>query len=262
LTKEIVMVGKGLIGCALVAAILSAVTNVPNARAQGRHRGTAGFGMEQGVAPVFVIGHEAVQKELCLKQEQIDKVNQLVAQFREEWTQQVQAAGGDLSGQPNLSRKDRQKRMAEMQSKRAEISKNVNDKYRTRLAGILDKPQQVRLHQIAIQVAGSQAFQDAEVARYLGLTKVQQDQLAAVRREYSRKIAQLRSQRGHEEPAASFAEMNELRQEQLAKSTEVLTKAQQEKFAKMKGKPFDVAQIYQFRGRHGAKTKAVKSSST
>lgn len=254
------MVGTGLIRCALVTAFLIAVTNVPNARAQGRHRGTAGLGMAQGVAPVFVIGHEAVQKELGLKQEQIDKVKQLVAEVREEWTQQVQAARGDLGGQQNLSRKDRQKRMAEMQPKWAVISKNVNDKYCTRLAEILDKPQQVRLHQIAIQVAGSQAFQDAEVARDLGLTKVQQDRLAAVGKEYTERIAQLRSQRGHEDPAASFATMNELRQEQLAKSTEVLTKAQQTKFAKMTGKPFDVAQIHPFRGQHSAKTKGVKST--
>lgn len=255
------MVGKSLIGCVLVAALMSAAANVPNACAQGRHRGTAGLGMGQGVAPVFVIGHEAVQKELALKPEQIAKVKELVAEVREEWTQQIQAAGLDSSGQQNLSREDRQKRMAEMQSKRAEMSKTVNDKFRSKLAEILDKPQQVRLYQIAIQVAGSQAFQDAQVAQDLGLTKVQQDQLAAVGKEYSDKIAQLRSQRGQGDPEARFAKMNELRREQLANSTEVLTKAQQEKFATMKGKPFDVAQIHQLRGRHGAnKTKGVKST--
>jgi hypothetical protein len=254
------MVGKGLIRCVLVTAMLMAVANVPNARAQGRHRGTAGLGMGQGVAPVFVIGHEAVQKELGLKQEQIAKVKELVAEVHEEWTQQVQAAGLDSRGQQDLSREDRQKRMAEMQPKWAVLSKNVNDKFRTKLAEILDKPQQVRLQQIAIQVAGSQAFQDAGVSQDLGLTKVQRDQLVAIGTEYSDKIAQLRSQRGHADPAASFAKMNELRQEQLAKSTEVLTSTQQEKFAKMTGKPFDVAQVHQFRGRHGAKTKGVTTN--
>jgi hypothetical protein len=254
------MVGKGWIRCLLVTALLIAVANVPKARAQARHRGTAGLGMGQGVAPVFVIGHEAVQKELGLKQDQIAKVKELVAEVREEWTQQIQAAGLDSRGQQDLSRDDRQKRMAEMQPKWAVISKNVNDKFRTKLAEILDKSQQVRLRQIAIQVAGSQAFQDADVARDLGLTKVQQDQLVGVGREYSDKIAQLRSQRGHGDPAANFAKMNELRQEQLAKSTEVLTKAQQETFAKMTGKAFDVAQIHQFRGRHSSKNKGVTSN--
>jgi hypothetical protein len=79
-------------------------------------------------------------------------------------------------------------------------------------------------------------------------------------REYSDKLAQLRFQRGQGDPATSFAKMNELQREQLASSTEVLTKAQQDKFAKMKGKAFDVAQIYQLHGRHSAKTKGVKST--
>lgn len=253
------MLEKGLIRCLLVTAFLIAVTNVPNARAQGRHRGTAGW-MGQGVAPVFVIGYESVQKELGLKPDQVDRAKELVAEVREEFTQQIQTAGLDSSGQQNSSREDRQKWMAETQPKRALVSKNVNDKFRTKLAEILDKPQQVRLHQIAIQVAGSQAFQDADVAQDLGLTKVQQDRLVTVGREYSNKIAELRSQRGHGDAAASFAKMNELRREQLAKSTEVLTGDQQEKFAKMTGKPFDVAQIHQFRGRQGAKTKGVTAT--
>jgi hypothetical protein len=254
------MVGKGLIRFVLVTAFLIAVTTVPNARAQGRHRGSAGFGMGQGVAPVFVIGYEAVQKELVLKPDQVNRVKELVAEFREEWTQQIQAAGLNSSAQQNLSREDRQKWMAETQPKRALISKNVNDKFRTKLAEILDKAQQVRLYQIAIQVAGSQAFQDAQVAQDLGLTKVQQDQIVAVGKEYSEKLAQLRSQGGRRDATERSAKSNELRQEQLAKSTEVLTKDQQEKFAEMKGKAFDMAQIHQFGGGHSAKTKGVKST--
>jgi hypothetical protein len=253
------MLGKGLVGCVLVTALI-AVANVPNARAQGRHRGTAGLGMGQGVAPAFVIGHESVQKELGLKADQVDRVKALVAEFREEWTQQIQAAGLNSSGQQNSSREDRQKWMAETQPKRALISKNVNDKFRTKLAEILDKPQQVRLYQIAIQVAGSQAFQDVQVAQDLGLTKVQQDQIVAVGKEYSEKLAQLRSQSGRRDATERSAKSNELRQEQLAKSTEILTKDQQEKFADMKGKAFDVREIHQFGGRHSAKTKGVKST--
>ena len=124
----------------------------------------------------------------------------LVAEVHEEWTQRIQSAGLDSSGRRNASREDRQQQMAKMQSKRAEISKNVNDKYRTKLAEILDKPQQIRLNQIAIQVAGSQAFQDAGVVQDLGLTKVQQEQLAAVGREYSDKLGAIRSQRGQGDP--------------------------------------------------------------
>jgi hypothetical protein len=253
------MLGRGLIRCVLVTALI-AVANVPNARAQGRHRGTEGFSMGHGVAPVFVIGYQAVQKELGLKPDQVDKVKEIVSEVREEWTQQIQTAGLDSSGQQNLSREDRQKWMAETQPKWASISKNVNDKFRAKLAEILDKPQQVRLYQIAIQVAGRQAFQDAQVAQDLGLTKVQQDQIVAVGKEYFEKIAQLRSQGGRRDATERSANFNELRQEQLAKCTEVLTKGQQEKFAEMKGKAFDIAQMHQFGGRHSSKTKGIKST--
>jgi len=43
-----------LIRCLLVTAILIAVANVPNVRAQERQRGSAGLGMGQGVVPVLV----------------------------------------------------------------------------------------------------------------------------------------------------------------------------------------------------------------
>jgi hypothetical protein len=258
--EGIVVVVKSAVRCVSIAALLIAVMNVPDAQAQGHHQGRRSRGMVQGVAPLFVIGHDAVQKELGLTQEQVAKVKDLVAEVHVEWTQQIQAAGGGFRGQQNRSREDRQTRIAQMRSKQAEIASNVNAKYGSKLAEILDKPQQSRLHEIAIQVAGSQAFQDAEVAQKLGLTKAEQDQLAAVHREYSDKIAQLRSQRGQGDPAASFAKRNELRQEELAKSTEVLTRIQRETFTAMRGKPFDVAQIHQSHGRHSTKTRGDKSA--
>jgi hypothetical protein len=45
-----------------------------------------------------------------------------------------------------------------------------------------------------------------------------------------------------------MAKTNELREEQTAKTTEVLTKDQQAKFAEIKGKPFDVKQLNQRAG--------------
>jgi hypothetical protein len=260
LFEEIVVVVKPAVRFMSIAALLIAVMNVPDAQAQGRHQGRTTRAMGQGVAPLFVIRYDAVQKELALTQEQVAKVKDVVAEVHEEWAQQIQAAGAGSSRQQNLSREERQQRIAEMRSKQAEIASNVNTKYGSKLAEILDKPQQSRLREIAIQLAGSQALRDAEVVQKLGLTKAEQDQLAAVHTEYSEKIAQLRSQRGQGDRAASFAKMNELRQEELAKSTEVLTKTQQETFATLKGKPFDVAQIHQFHGRHSTKTKGDKSA--
>jgi hypothetical protein len=258
--EEIVVVVKPAVCFMSIAALLIAVMNVPDAQAQGRHQGRRTWAMGQGVVPLFVIRYDAVQKELALTQDQVAKVKDLVAEVHEEWAQQIQTAGAGSRKQQQLSSEERQQRIAEMRSKQAEIASNVNAKFRSKLAEILDKPQQSRLGEIAIQVAGSRAFQDAEVVQKLGLTKAEQDQLAAVHTEYSEKIAQLRSQRGQGDRAASFAKMNELRQEELAKSTEVLTKPQQETFATLKGKPFDVAQLHHSHRRHSDKTKGDKSA--
>jgi hypothetical protein len=255
-----IVIARIVFRCVPIAALMIAAMNVPCAQAQGRHHGARSVGMSHGVAPLFVLGHEAVQKELALTPEQTDKVKQLVADVHEEWSQQVQAAGGGSRGNRDQSREDRQKRFTEMRSKYAAITKNVNDKYRGRLAEILDKPQQTRLRGIAIQVAGIQAFNDADVARDLGLTKTQHDQIAAVHQEYADKFAQLRSEGRQRQSGEGLTKMHELRQEELAKSTNVLTPPQQEAFATMKGKPFDFAQLHETHRHHGDHTKSGRSA--
>jgi hypothetical protein len=255
------VVGRIAVRCVPVAALLIAAMNVPFAQAQGRHHhGARSIGMSHGVAPLFVLGHDAVQKELALNPEQADKVKQLVAEVHEEWSQQMQAAGGTSRGDRDQSKEDRQTHFAEMRTKMADISKSVNEKFGSRIAAILDQPQQARLREIAIQVAGTQAFEDADVARDLGLTKEQHEQLAAVHHEYTEKFAQLRSESGERHSKDGFAKLHELRQEELAKSVSVLTQPQQEKFATMKGKPFDLAQLHQTRRHHGDHTRGAKSA--
>jgi hypothetical protein len=211
---------------------------------------------------LFVLGHEAVQKELALRPEQTEKVKELVAEVHAEWSQQMQAAGGGHRGERNPSGEDRQKQFGEMRSKRADFAKNVNEKFRSKLAEILDAPQQARLREIAIQVAGTHAFQDATVAGELGLTKAQQDQLAAVHQEYAEKFGEMRTDggKGRRNSGEGLSKMHDLRQEELAKSISVLSQAQQEKFATMKGKPFDLAQLHQARSRHHARTNGNKSA--
>jgi hypothetical protein len=253
---------KNAVRCLSVAALLVATTSVSFAQGEGRqHRHHArSFGMFPGVAPVFVLGHQAVQQELGIRPDQTEKVNQLVAEAREEWSQQAQAAGGGSRGRRNSTTEEGQTRPADTWSKLAAVSKNVNDKYRSKLAEVLDKPQQTRLYEIALQAAGTHAFQDADVARELGLTKAQQDQLVAVHHEYAGKFAELRTQGEQQDRTQRFAKMNELRQEELAKSTDVLTKDQQAKFSTMKGKSFDLAQLHHGRGHHGNHNKSDKSA--
>lgn len=249
------MVGRNVVCHVAAAALVVATMTVSAAVAQEHHRHARHARMGHGVSTLAVLGNEAVQKELALKPEQADKVKDLLSEVHAEWRQQMQAARESARGDENSSGENRSSRSGEMRSKFAEISKNVNEKFRAKVAEILDGTQQTRLREIAIQVAGTHAFQDADVARELGLTSQQQEQLAAVRHEFAEKFGELRNE-GHQNGEAGrqngegFAKMRELRQDELAKSISVLTPEQQTKFATMKGKPFDLAGLHQAHHRH------------
>lgn len=254
------MIGKLVVRCGAAAALAVAAMAVPSAQAQEHHHRGRHLGMAHGVSPLFVLGHDAVQKELALKPDQAEKVKELVAQVHAEWSRQMQAAGGGRRGEPSASGEDGHRQFSEMRSKRADIAKNVNEKFRAKLAEILDVPQQTRLREIAIQAAGTDALRDGDVVRELGLTPAQQEQLAAVRHEYSAKFAELWNQGGRRNSGERFGKMHDLRQEELAKSIGALNPEQQQKFATMKGKPFDMAQGQHARGRHHAHTNGDKSA--
>jgi hypothetical protein len=257
------VVGKNVVCRVAAAALVVAAMTVTAAVAQEHHRHARHAGMTHGVSSLALLGHEAVQKELALRPDQTDKVHDLLTEVRAEWKQQMQAARGTARGDDNSSGEDRQRRSGEnrsgeMRSKFAEISKNVNAKFQSKLTEVLDGPQQARLHEIAIQVAGTHAFQDADVVRQLGLTSQQQEQLAAVRNEFAEKFGELRHE-GRQNGETSrqngegFNKLHDLRQEELAKSIGVLNPEQQTKFATMQGKPFDLGQLHQAHHRHNSR---------
>src|SRR5580704_11509896 len=239
--EEKVMMRKGLSVSVTVAAILLAVTTVQQAHAQGR-RGGGGMGMMQGFSPLAIVGNPAVQKELGLKEDQAAKVKDISQDYQEDLQQQREGAG--LTGPPSgdASAEEREKREAQM----ATIQKNVKDKFMPKLNEVLDKTQQTRLHEIALQVAGPQAFQDADVAKALDLTKEQQDKIKKLGEDMRHKM---REAFASGDRSAMRAKMTEMREELTAKSTEVLTKEQQAKFTEMKGKVFDTKLLAERRRR-------------
>lgn len=227
------MIGMSLRRWVLAAGLMLAVSVVQEARAQGRR----GAGMQpQGVSALIVVAFEPVQKELALKPEQTEKIKELLTDYRAENQQAIAESGIDRAALRDLPADERQKKTAEL----AAISKKVRDKFASKLNEILDKPQQVRVHEIAIQFAGARALQDETVAKDLNLTKEQTEKLAAINKEIAGKTRELASITDRQERAAK---MKELTEEQTAKSNEVLTKDQQEQFTKMKGSAFDVSAL-------------------
>lgn len=233
------MPGKTVVRCVGIAAIVVAMMACQEARAQGRRGGRMG-GMQRGVSPLMVAGSPAVQKELGLSEDKVAKIKDLTEDSRQEMRDLVDAANLPAGGR-DASPEDRQKRMTAM----AEIQKKVNEKFLPKLNEILDKGQQTRLHEIAIQAAGASALEDAAVVKDLALTKEQQDKIAAVIKETSGRGRGAGGGGG----GGGAAAFRERRAEQLAKVTEVLTKDQQAQFTKMQGKPFDVSTLFAGGGR-------------
>jgi hypothetical protein len=228
------MIRKSLPVLFSIAALLCAASVVQEAHAQGRRGGMGGFGM--GMSPLTVVGLPPVQKDLGLSDDKAAKVKDIAQDYNEDMTQQLEGAG--LSGRPqgDLSAEEREKRDTQI----AAIRKNVNDKFMPKLNEVLDKTQQKRLHEIALQVAGPQALQDAEVVKALNLSKDQQDKIKQLGKDMRAKLVEAFASGDR---SAMRAKMTELREELTVKSTEVLTKDQQAQFTEMKGKPFDMKQL-------------------
>jgi hypothetical protein len=250
--EENVMVRRGLSVSVGIATVLAVATSVQLVQAQGPRGG--GMGMRpQGVAPLMLLNSPAVQKELAVSEDKVEKLKDIATDARQEAQEKAQDAGIDYRGLRDLPEEEQAKKMAEYRTKSAEIQKTVNDTFMPKVAEILDKAQMTRLHEIAVQFAGPSALSDAGVVKDLGLSKDQQDKIAAIDKDFAGKMRGV--------PRAELrAKMTELRGEHLAKATEVLTKDQQAKFTEMKGKAFDLKQLQPPGGGRGRRPRKSESN--
>jgi len=131
------------------------------------------------------------------------------------------------------------------------LMKKLNEKFVPQLKESLSGEQFERLQQIGWQAAGSQALAGPELVKALELSKEQQEKIAAINQDYGAKQREMgpfgRGGRGAGDGPPDFqamrTKMQELMKERDTKATEVLSKEQTEKYTKLKGKPFDLAQL-------------------
>lgn len=230
---------------ALVGVMASSAFAQPGgAGGRGGRGGAGAFGGGMGgrtQSTLSLAGNEAVQKELALTDDQIAKIKTLNDSAREE----LRGGNDGFAGLRDLPEDERRAKMAEMMAKQAETSKKVADKYKPKLAEVLDAKQVARLDQIALQAAGAQAYADPEVVKTLKLTKDQQDKLASITKEAGEKTRELFGQGGGGAGGGGgnmekVREINTARDKDLAA---VLTADQATQLASMKGKEFDVAAL-------------------
>lgn len=219
-------------------AILLVGHSISHAQRPGGGRfGGRGFG---GGGSLQLLRSEYVQQELNLTDDQKTKIRELAEGSRR------QAPGG--RGGRDLSREEREKRIAEFREQQEKLNKQVNE--------VLTDEQQKRLQGIQLQLAGPQAVVRDDIAKEIGLTDSQREKIQGIVRE------QAQAARGsfeglrelpEEERRAKFRELAEKRQaaekETEAKINEVLTDQQKKKLEELKGEPVDRSKLFQGRQR-------------
>jgi hypothetical protein len=228
----------------------------------GGGRGGAGGALQ-------LLTQEAVQKELGLTPETIEKGRKLVDEVRSANQAEMASLFGE-GGFQNMS--DEQRR--ELPAKMAAMATAMQAKYAPKAKELLTPEQFTRLQQIGWQVAGVNALQDAELAKQLGLSAEQTAKIAANNRDFQAKQQSLMrelfagrgpggapggapgggqggGQGGGRAGGEGFAKIQELNKEREAAALEVLTADQKANFEKLKGKPFDVASLQMGRGPGG-----------
>jgi hypothetical protein len=207
---------------------------------QGRRGGFGGFGgftQPPAQEKLRILTNEAVQKELELAADQKADITKLSEEAQTKGREAF--AGIDFQGLRDLSREERDKRMAPVRQKQEALSKDIAKK----IEAVLLPHQAERLQEIYVQVRGVDVLiSDADIAKQLAITEQQKGQLETVRDEYFR---QFQGGQGGFDPQRLAAQ----RKEREDKSLAVLTAAQKEQFAKMKGEAFAEAANLRFGGR-------------
>jgi len=234
-------------------------------RGQSRQRG-GGFGGQRGGAGALqLIGREEVRKELKITEEQQGIIRELQTSSRPNFR--------ELFGEGfrDLSREDREKKLAELRASTEKKSKEAEaDLYGL----ILDEGQANRLKQIVLQQKGNRALTEPATAKALGLSTAQVTKIKAATTAGQKKQQELtaglrgafggRGQRGkkdakgakskdkkntkrpsREELTKRFADLRTkgeaIRAETDKTIAAVLTAAQKTKFEELKGPKFELA---------------------
>jgi hypothetical protein len=247
-------------GLVIVGVLLSGGSADAQFRGGGPGGGGRGFGMGMmggsGMGgPLLLAGIPAVQKEISLEGEGAAKIQKLLDSFREEMAAESEKAGlgfGGFGQFGDVTPEEREAKMREMSEKRTALMTKLNEKFVPHLKEVVSKTQFERLQQIGWQAAGSLALSSPELGTALDLTKEQQKKIADINKDYGDKQAELRRNAfggagSGGGGAGGFQEMiaktQELNKERDGKAIEALSKEQQEKLTKLKGKPFDLAQL-------------------
>ncbi len=214
--------------CVLAVAALTLAIFADAAQAQRRGRGGVGGSL---------ISNEQVRKELKVSDEQQKKLQGIQEKQRSAFQEL-------FAGVRDLPQDERRAKFTELRGKMEELSK----KFTGQANEILNADQRKRLQEITIQVRGTNALSNGDVAKQLGLDDDQKKKLTAISEESRAKRREL-FQGGNRDGAREKS--NALRKETEEKLLGVLNADQKAKFEKMKGEKFELDRSRQRGGGQG-----------
>jgi hypothetical protein len=168
---------------ALTIGLVVALASTASAQRQRGGQGRGGFGGGFAGAGVgFLISNEAVQKELKLDKDQVDKATEAVKNVREKHAD-------DFAKLRDVPQEERRAKMQE-------LTKAVNDETLKGVSEVLKPEQLTRLKQIELQRASFAAFSRADVQEALKLTTEQKEKVKTISDEANKDIQTLRGAGG------------------------------------------------------------------
>jgi hypothetical protein len=168
---------------ALAIGLVAALASTASAQRQRGGQGRGGFGGGFGGGGVgFLISNEAVQKELKLDKDQVDKATEEVKKVREKHAD-------DFTKLRDVPQEERRAKMQE-------LTKEVNDETLKGVSEVLKPEQLTRLKQIELQRASFAAFSRADVQEALKLTTEQKEKVKTISDEANKDIQTLRGAGG------------------------------------------------------------------
>jgi len=208
--------------------------------------GGFGFG---GQGPAQLVANKAVQEDLKMTDEQVEKVKTWSKEFSDKVREDMKGKFADLK---DKTKEERAEAIA------AFTAENNKAAYKG-LDGVL-KPEQVkRLKQIQIQASGINAYTNPEVVAALKLTDSQKSTIKGVSADYDKDRGQIfkdawiggggKGGFDKEKFADANKKVEKVRKEAQAKIEETLTDDQKKAWKELTGEAFDTSKLTQGGGR-------------
>jgi Spy/CpxP family protein refolding chaperone len=213
----------------LTLSALLALAMTSSASAQFNLRGMK---FPASLQNVFMLGGDAVQKELAISEEQKKSLSELSDQLRAD-------ALEIFSSLQDLTPEEQKEHMPELMKMIGEKGSAMQEK----IDKMLDDKQKARLKELSLQSRGATALEDDEVVAALKISDEQKQKLADVREEGNKLIEQamqaLRGGGGGGDAGELRKKMGAMRKELTDKAMAVLTPEQLKQLEKLKGTKFD-----------------------